>query len=241
MQSGSGVLSWECYFPAYGRYRVKFICDAPNYLGWGYDNYRFISGDKPVVLNVLLGSKTRLYSYSLKGQMFINSVMFPDNYTYTDLEDYVFGAYASTSSVSLLKSLVLPVSIVTIGIGAWYRPDNLRCFYCCSMLSAGQSNFYTARRLICGTFERYPGVFGANDAFSGCYNLRWVRLPIGTTSLLASATFNACRSLEFIEGLEQVEAFGSIVLSGCYTLKATIDKDFITLSGSGVNFKLVII
>jgi hypothetical protein len=234
MQSGSGTLSWGCYFPAYGRYRVKFICDAPNYLGWGYDNYRFVSGDKPVVLNVLLGSKTRLYSYSLKGQMFINSVMFPDNYTYTDLEDYVFGAYASTQSVSLLKALVLPVSIVTVGIEAWYRPDNLRCFYCCSMISAAASiNFYTARRLICGTFERIPSVFGANDAFSGCYNLRWVRLPIGTTSLLASSTFNACRSLEFVEGLEQVEAFGSVVFSGCYSLKATIDKDFITLSGAG--------
>lgn len=130
------------------------------------------------------------------------------------------GAYAFNRSVELagIKTVSLPITIETIGEGAFYESRYLTDITLGSNVKTiGKNAFYKNLRLKnLGDLSAVTSIGEA--AFAGCENLRTVELP-ETLLSLGEYAFTDCKLLEEITLPSKIDSILNSMFKGCKALK----------------------
>jgi hypothetical protein len=133
-----------------------------------------------------------------------------------DMWDYDGGASSWTSFASIIKSVILPEGLTSIGSCAFEMPWSYETYDWSSLLETVSIPASVTK-------------IGA-AAFYGCSSLRSITIPDGVTSI-ERTVFYACRSLESVSIPNSVTSIGNFAFCYCGSLTSVTIPDGVTSIG----------
>lgn len=203
--------------------------------------------------NEFLASKDGVLFDKQFNSLILYPLMKPDSvYNIPPMVKYV-GNEAFKNNM-LLKSLVMPGSLTTIGVQSFYGCESLNyvkfsdklteipngAFSYCkslveldlpkSLISIDDNAFFNCKKLQSVFFNHSLSHIGT-VAFAGCESLSVVSLP-GSLISLGSSVFSSCTSIEKVVFPSSLETTGYSTFAYCYKLESVIIPEGVTTIGS---------